>query len=195
MTALGNDRWRASFVPKDIGPYLYTIKAWLEPLLDWQKAIVRRVYDCVDVNGRRVVRMGLITTPRKNGKSGLVAALALDKLPPERHTRLFEIIDCRLQVIDRELEAIPPAGLRFASGPPGTTGTRCVEQQMQPVAGQPREARRRMHVNVESQAVAVELDGGVDVVHDVTNADSHDSPPYLLRSLPLGSIAESGAPA
>jgi hypothetical protein len=42
----------------------------------------------------------------------LVAALALDKLPPERHTRLLEIIDCRLQVIDRELETIPPAGLR-----------------------------------------------------------------------------------
>lgn len=37
MTALGNDRWRASFVPRDIGPYLYTVKAWLEPLLEWQR--------------------------------------------------------------------------------------------------------------------------------------------------------------
>ncbi len=37
MTALGNDRWRASFVPKDIGPYRYTVKAWLEPLLAWQR--------------------------------------------------------------------------------------------------------------------------------------------------------------
>jgi starch synthase (maltosyl-transferring) len=41
MTALGNDRWRASFVPEDIGPYLYTVKAWLEPLLDWQKAAAK----------------------------------------------------------------------------------------------------------------------------------------------------------
>jgi hypothetical protein len=50
-----------------------------------------------------------------------------------------------------------------------------------------------MHVNVESQAVAVELDGGVDVVHDVANADIHDAPPDLLRSLPLGPAAESGS--
>jgi hypothetical protein len=94
----------------------------------------------------------------------LVAALALHKLPPERHTRLLEIIDYRVQVIHRELEAIPPAGSGFATGPPGTTGTRRVEQQKQTVAGQPGKARYRMHVNVESQAVAVELDGGVDVV-------------------------------
>ncbi|HEV7715086.1 MAG TPA: maltotransferase domain-containing protein, partial [Steroidobacteraceae bacterium] len=38
MTALGNDRWRGSFVPKKLGPHLYTVKAWLEPLLDWQRA-------------------------------------------------------------------------------------------------------------------------------------------------------------
>jgi hypothetical protein len=44
---------------------------------------------------------------------------------------------------------------------------------MQPVAGQPGEARCRMHVNVESQAVAVELDGGIDIVHEVANADIH----------------------
>jgi hypothetical protein len=63
--------------------------------------------------------------------------------------------------------------LGLATGPPGTTGTRCVEQQKQPVTGQPGETRCRMYVNVEPQAVAVELDGGIDVVHDVANADIH----------------------
>ena len=38
MKALGNDRWRASFVPQQIGAHFYTVKAWLEPVLDWQRA-------------------------------------------------------------------------------------------------------------------------------------------------------------
>jgi starch synthase (maltosyl-transferring) len=32
MTPLGNDRWR------EIGRHFYTVRAWLEPVLDWQKA-------------------------------------------------------------------------------------------------------------------------------------------------------------
>jgi hypothetical protein len=90
----------------------------------------------------------------------LPAALTLHKLPPGRHTRLLEIIDRRLQVIHRELDTIPSAGPRLATGPPGATGTRCIEQQTQPVAGQPGEARCRMLVDVESQAVAVQARAG-----------------------------------
>ncbi len=37
MQPLGNDRWQSSFVPKELGPHLYTVKAWLEPVLAWQR--------------------------------------------------------------------------------------------------------------------------------------------------------------
>lgn len=43
----------------------------------WQKAIIRRVYDGSNADGTRLVRMALLTMGRKNGKSALVAALAL----------------------------------------------------------------------------------------------------------------------
>ena len=49
-------------------------------LRPWQKAIIRAVYDPQGPDGRRRVRTALLTMARKNGKTGLVAALALAHL-------------------------------------------------------------------------------------------------------------------
>ena len=46
-------------------------------LRDWQKDLIRRVYDPVKPDGRRQVRTALLTLPRKNGKTTLIAALAI----------------------------------------------------------------------------------------------------------------------
>jgi phage terminase large subunit-like protein len=46
-------------------------------LREWQKAKLRRVYDPVDGQGRRIARTVLDTMARKNGKTALAAALAL----------------------------------------------------------------------------------------------------------------------
>lgn len=46
-------------------------------LRDWQKRIIRRVYDGSNTDGTRLVRMALLSMGRKNGKTALVAALAL----------------------------------------------------------------------------------------------------------------------
>jgi len=57
-------------------------------LRDWQKRIIRRVYDGTSADGRRLVRMALLTCGRKNGKTGLVAALVLCHLVgPESEAR------------------------------------------------------------------------------------------------------------
>src|SRR5262245_42434497 len=56
-------------------------------LRDWQKAIIRAWY-AEDESGHRVVRTGLLTMGRKNGKTSLVAALGLcHLLGPEREAR------------------------------------------------------------------------------------------------------------
>lgn len=56
-------------------------------LRDWQKEIVRAIYE-PEAAGRRVVRQALITLPRKNGKTQLAAALALVHLfGPEAEER------------------------------------------------------------------------------------------------------------
>lgn len=55
-------------------------------LREWQKDIVRAIYG--EADGRRMVRTALITMPRKNGKSGLAAALCLAHLVgPEAEPR------------------------------------------------------------------------------------------------------------
>src|SRR5688572_3626748 len=46
-------------------------------LREWQKRIVRGIYDPVAEDGRRQVRTALITCGRKNGKTTFSAALAL----------------------------------------------------------------------------------------------------------------------
>ena len=46
-------------------------------LRDWQKALIRGIYDPETADGRRAVRQALISMPRKNGKTELCAALAL----------------------------------------------------------------------------------------------------------------------
>ncbi|TAN52557.1 MAG: terminase large subunit, partial [Rhodospirillales bacterium] len=57
-------------------------------LRDWQKAIIQEIYGPRDCEGRRIVRTALITMPRKNGKTGLTAALALCHLfGPEAEAR------------------------------------------------------------------------------------------------------------
>ncbi|OPL14706.1 MAG: terminase [delta proteobacterium MLS_D] len=79
-------------------------------LRPWQREIVRALY-AVDVDGRRQVRTGVITVPRKNGKTALAAALALcHLLGPEAESRgqVFSAAADREQaaIIYREMEAI-----------------------------------------------------------------------------------------
>ncbi|MDH5340453.1 MAG: alpha-1,4-glucan--maltose-1-phosphate maltosyltransferase [Rubrivivax sp.] len=43
MQPLGNDRWTASFVVEAIGPWQYTVRAWVDPFLSWLHDFERRV--------------------------------------------------------------------------------------------------------------------------------------------------------
>lgn len=57
-------------------------------LRPWQKTIIRAVYDPATPDSRRMVRTVLLSMARKNGKTGLVAALALCHLAgPEAEPR------------------------------------------------------------------------------------------------------------
>lgn len=80
-------------------------------LRPWQKAIIRRVYDGSNADGTRLVRMALLTMGRKNGKSALVAALALAHfVGPEAEAR-GQIVSAaadkaQAAIIYREMKAI-----------------------------------------------------------------------------------------
>ncbi|WP_020146815.1 terminase large subunit [Thioalkalivibrio sp. ALJ15] len=56
-------------------------------LRDWQREIIHGIY-ATDADGKRSVRTALLTLPRKNGKTGLAAGLALAHLcGPEAEAR------------------------------------------------------------------------------------------------------------
>lgn len=92
-------------------------------LRDWQKDIIRKVYNPVGKDARRSVRTALLTMARKNGKSGLVAALALAHLcGPEAEPRgqVYSAAADRNQaaILFREMRAMvlaSPSSLRASS--------------------------------------------------------------------------------
>jgi len=89
-------------------------------LRPWQKDIIRKVYDPVDEDGCRLVRTALLTMARKNGKSGLVAALALAHLcGPEAESRgqVFSAAVDRSQasILYREMKAMALASPELAA--------------------------------------------------------------------------------
>ena len=70
MQALGNDRWRAGFAAESIGPWEYTVCAWVDPFLSWQHDFTRRV-DADDVRVAAATGAELIAKAGKRaGHSG-----------------------------------------------------------------------------------------------------------------------------
>jgi starch synthase (maltosyl-transferring) len=42
MSALPNDRWIAQFVPREVGRYLYTVRAWIDHHATWRRDLARK---------------------------------------------------------------------------------------------------------------------------------------------------------
>ncbi|OGA38353.1 MAG: alpha-1,4-glucan--maltose-1-phosphate maltosyltransferase [Betaproteobacteria bacterium RIFCSPLOWO2_12_FULL_62_13] len=59
MAHLGNDRWRASFVPETSGAYRYTVTAWVDHFLSWRNEFARRE-DAEDLRIAALIGAGLI---------------------------------------------------------------------------------------------------------------------------------------
>ncbi len=79
-------------------------------LRDWQKDIVRGIYDRAGEDGRRLVRTALVTMGRKNGKTALAASICLAHLcgpEAEQRGQIFSAAADRDQaaLIFREMEA------------------------------------------------------------------------------------------
>jgi starch synthase (maltosyl-transferring) len=43
MEPLVNDRWRAEFLVTELGQYIYTFQAWLDPFKFWSRSLVKRI--------------------------------------------------------------------------------------------------------------------------------------------------------
>ncbi len=71
MAAIGNDRWRGSFVAPVPGAYRYTVTAWVDAFLSWRHDFARRVED-EDLRVAALVGAGLAegAARRARGEDG-----------------------------------------------------------------------------------------------------------------------------
>jgi len=75
MRAIGNDRWRGSFVAQSIGSYRYTVVAWVDAFLSWRHDFGRRV-DADDLAIAARVGADLIADAAKRAKGRDASQLA-----------------------------------------------------------------------------------------------------------------------
>ena len=64
MTTLGNDRWTARFVPRELGRYEYSVSAWIDHLATWRRDIAKKEEAGQDVRvdllrGKQLEKEGL----------------------------------------------------------------------------------------------------------------------------------------
>lgn len=84
MQALGNDRWRGSFVVSQIGSYHYTAVAWVDHFLSWRRDLSKRMEADQDltvpfqIGSRLVDAAGTRATGADSARLSAIAGLMLD---------------------------------------------------------------------------------------------------------------------
>jgi phage terminase large subunit-like protein len=72
-------------------------------LEEWQKEYIHKMFGTMNENGQRQYRTSYVQIPRKNGKSNLLAAVALAMLFVEKEARCGNLL---LRIITRSSKAI-----------------------------------------------------------------------------------------
>jgi starch synthase (maltosyl-transferring) len=65
MEDLGNDHWRASFVPEEMGRYEYAVWGWVDHFATWWRGLQRKLEAGVDVKVDRLIGAELIEAAAK----------------------------------------------------------------------------------------------------------------------------------
>jgi hypothetical protein len=111
---------------------------------------------------------------------------------------LAQAPNCGFDVVDFELEAIPPTRLWQRAIrhrlPASGTAAWSAQHEAQVAMGEHREAGCRVHVLVEPEFSTVEVDRGVDVVDDVADAYLGHcvSSRWLTRRAYVGDVGQDG---
>lgn len=87
-----NDRWTASFVPDEIGPWEYTIHGWVDHFETWRQGTTKKVAAGQDVAVELEIGLGLVDAlaARARGADRAALAVARETLAAERIPRFLE---------------------------------------------------------------------------------------------------------
>ena len=79
MEPLGNDRWRASFTPTDLGRYRYTVQGWVNHFKSWSRDLKKRVEAGQEVSVDLLIGAELVEEAQKRANlmhTGWLSAFA-----------------------------------------------------------------------------------------------------------------------
>jgi starch synthase (maltosyl-transferring) len=94
MEFLGNDHWTARFIVEEMGPYVYTIVAWVDPFLTWYNDFLKRVAAGQDVAVD--LRIGMVMLKAAAGRASGADA---KKLAHAAEALSLEMVDERLAAL------------------------------------------------------------------------------------------------
>lgn len=118
---------------------------------------------------------------------GLASALPVDDVGWDVRVRGSQPRERSIEIVDLDLEAVPTAGLRSGGrhpGAPGASGSRCVQQELEVIPREHREAGGGVHLDLEPKDGRVELDRVLDVFDDVTDPNGcHLGLPHVSYTL------------
>lgn len=80
MTAMGNDRWQARFVPDRLGRWEYTVHGWIDQFGSWNHGIRAEAFDGQDVTVEFEVGRRLLAAIQADDDDRRVMAAAADAL-------------------------------------------------------------------------------------------------------------------
>jgi hypothetical protein len=111
----------------------------------------------------------------------LTSSVPDDDLTAECATRGFEPCDRSRKVLDFDLDPVPATWSRPLAVPRSMSPTTCtwaIEEQAQVTSGQSSEAGSSLKIDEKSKFRRVKGHSGLDVINDISNADSHLCLPF-----------------
>jgi hypothetical protein len=143
MTLLGNDRWAAEIVPSQLGRFVYSIEAWIDPFTTWLERAMRLERAQLSTESERPIGIDLLQTTREICIEPNDRAIIGDALERLRHEgrRIGEVF--RNGTMAASASTSRCGSIRSArASPPGTSSSRARARASQVVTAPSRTSSR-----------------------------------------------------
>ncbi|MBI3280734.1 MAG: DUF3416 domain-containing protein, partial [Acidobacteria bacterium] len=133
MEPLPNDRWKAEFPVRELGRYVYTLEAWIDPFETWRRDLAKRVQAGQDISVDLLIAARLLEEaaaraegPDRERLHAWIAALRDESDPRQKQQLAFDddVAAAALRYPDRRLATryekellvvVDPPRARFSS--------------------------------------------------------------------------------
>ncbi len=117
LRPLGNDRWRGEFRVAELGPYVYTLEAWVDRFATWQRDLAKKADadQDVDLDLRIGAQLLAEASERADDQDGLTLQRCLETLRDDATSQMERVATA----LDDELHALvsrcaePTAATRY----------------------------------------------------------------------------------